>query len=47
MTFHAERYIVHPKFIDEEQSAWKSLGLEPAHLLQRMLKREGVETELA
>ena len=43
---HPERYIVHPQFIEEEKSAWKSVALEAAQRLQRILKREGIETEL-
>jgi hypothetical protein len=41
-----ERYIVHPQFIKEEKSAWKSVTLEAAQRFQRILKREGIETEL-
>lgn len=43
---HPERYIVHPQFIEEEKSAWQSVSLESAQRIQRILKREGIETEL-
>jgi hypothetical protein len=43
---HPERYIVHPQFIEEEKSAWKSVALEGAQRFQRILRREGIETEL-
>jgi hypothetical protein len=44
---HPERYFVQPQFVEEEQSAWKSISLESAQQFQRILKREGIETELA
>jgi predicted secreted protein len=43
---HPERYTVYPQFTEEEKSAWKSVSLESALRDQRILKREGIETEL-
>jgi hypothetical protein len=44
---HPELYTVHPKFIEDESGAWKSLSLESAQRMQRALKRAGFETQLA